>query len=265
MVFIAGLYVALTEKKSEVLLEQTEEVSPASAVEAKPETVSATTLSDVKTQQEPSITKTKEAKRIEGLIREGFVEDPNKALVFYKKMKDKNGKEILQLVDLNSPLDSFEPVERTVKEAKETLESKKDTFIADEFENLLRLDSRNENSTMLTGKFRDDKLDLEVRFAPLETMDGEPIDRDKVCFIFKKLDINVEHKAYPISIKADGTGYGVLRLPTGHYIRLVWSYEKVRALHGQIFKEINGQFEMLSEFTAEEIRHSRGEKLKYCD
>jgi hypothetical protein len=195
--------------------------------------------------------------------KQGFVQDPNNANQLMKKEVDKNGKERTLYVDKYD--EGFDPTRKTIKNAIETLETKNGLNPADEMAALRPLDANLQENLMLMGNFRDDENDLEIFFSPISDENGTPLGKDRVCFISPKLKINIQKKEDKAIVRADETGYAVVKLNDILYARFAWSFEKKRTLHGDILNFKDGAFVKTNSFLAKEINISKGEKLKYCE
>ena len=200
----------------------------------------------------------------ERLKKQGYIQDPNDENRLIKKIVGKNGKETIMYYDKNDK--GFEPADKTIKNALETLEMKSELNPADEILTLRPFDLNLQENIMLSGHFRDEENDLEMSFSPMTDENGNPLGQDFVCFISPKLKINIPKNNKSI-LRADETGYAVVKLNDAFYARFTWSFEfkKKRTLHGVILNFKNGAFVKTNTFAAQEVHRSRGEVLKYCE
>jgi hypothetical protein len=65
-------------------------------------------------------------------------------------------------------------------------------------------------------------------------------------------------------IRADATGYAIVKFSDGVYARLMWSFVKSRIIHGQIIRMDGDLPRVLAEFDAFELSAYRGVEMKYC-
>lgn len=192
----------------------------------------------------------------------GFVDDPENKNRLMKKIIGKDGKEINEYVDKYD--EGFEPTRKTIKNALEILETKNGLSPADEISNLRPFDLNLQENLMLCGYFRDEENDLEMFFSPVTDVDGNPLGRDSICFVSPKLKINIPKNNKSI-LRADETGYAVVKLNDALYARFTWSFEKNRTLQGEILNYKNGVFVKTNAFAAKAVNISKGETLKYCE
>ncbi len=195
--------------------------------------------------------------------KQGFVQDPNNANQLMKKEVGKDGKEKTMYVDKYD--EGFDPTRKTIKNALETLEMKSGQNPADEMSTLRPFDVNLQENLMLMGNFRDDENDLEIIFSPISDENGTPLGEDMVCFISPKLKINIQKSHNKAVLRADETGYAVVKLNDALYARFTWSFEKKRTLHGDILNFKNGTFVKTNAFVAKEVSVSKGETQKYCN
>lgn len=203
----------------------------------------------------------KKETNLKKLEKEGYIENPDDPYTMIKRVKTTDGKETTYVVPKDpDENESFEPTERTVKTAEETLESRRNENPESEIEEMHPLDESDRQSMMLTGMFRDDANDIELRFSKLYDISGRPQGKDKICFVAPKLGYNMENNITG-KVRTDGTGYGLLQLNSQLYIRVAWSFEKKRILHGELLKAENGETQIIKKFSAQE--NSKG--MKYCN
>lgn len=218
------------------------------------------TASDLKPKQ-TEVKKTSQDSHVERLKKAGYVDNPNDPYSMIKTTKTADGKERTYVMPKEpGPNDSFEPLDRTVKTAEETLNSKINENPTEEVLSLRSFDETDQNSMMLLGKFRDNVTDIELQISKVYDEQDRPTNNDVVCFVAPKLGLNFK-KNMNASLKVDGTGYGVLQLSGDLFIRMAWSFEKKRILHGIVMKNYEGQARTLQFFSATE--NSQG--MKYCD
>lgn len=195
------------------------------------------------------------------LKAKGFVEDPNNPDQLMKKTQDANGKPVTFYVQKNS---SVEPNSVTEKMARETLDSKRDLDPNFEFQNMNFFDDQNQNDSLLSGSFRNEELDLEFRILMTYTdMQNSSFDGVRICFSAPKLNIEVPYGT-KIEFKADGSGYGLAKLNETTFLRLAWSMDPRRKLHGQILKNSAGQIETILNFESSSVNTMEGKSLKRC-
>ncbi len=199
----------------------------------------------------------------EKYLKQGYIQDPDNANQLMKKEIDKNGNE--RILYVNKHDDGFEPTRKTIKNAIEVLEMKRGLNPVEEISNLKPLDENLQENLMLMGNFRDAGNDLEIFFSPITDPNGTPLGEDMVCFISPKLKINIPKKPNQSILRADETGYAIVKFNDALYARFTWSYEKKRTLHGDILSLKNGAFHKTSSFVAEELSYSKGEVPKYCN
>lgn len=194
--------------------------------------------------------------------KQGFIQDPNNANQLMKKVVGKDGKESTMYVDKYD--EGFEPTRKTIKNALEILEMKSGLNPADEMSTLRPFDMNLQENLMLMGNFRDEENDLEIFFSPISDENGTPLGEDMVCFISPKLKINIPKRHNKAVLRADETGYAVVKLNDTLYARFTWSYEKKRTLHGDILNFKNGAFVKTNSFVAKGLNVEKGETQKYC-
>lgn len=205
--------------------------------------------------------RTKQEAHLDKLVKNGYAENPDDPYTVIKKIKKADGKEITYLMP-KDPAETkyFESTNRSEKTALESLESKRNENPEAEVQTLRPLEENDAQSMMLTGKFRDSTNDLELHFARLYGLDGSPQEIDKICFVAPKLGFKMENNLSG-KVRTDGTGYAVLQLNPQLYIRVAWSFETKRQLHGEVLRIVNGQAKKETTFTAEESPGA----LKYCE
>lgn len=245
------------EAASTDVSDQAQFAEPESGVRAAEQTESPLSSGDDAQAGEPN----KET-REERLIKEGYVQDPNNPNQMIKEYTDKDGKKHTLSVDKND--EGFEPDARTVKNAQEVLESKRNTDPFEEVRTLKRIDENNINSAMLNGSFRDEDNDIECRLSSITDEKGNQSENDMACFIAPKLGLNFPKSYDKYTIHTDETGYGIIKLSPTKFVRMTWSYENKRLLHGEIISVENGQNKIIKSFAAAQVSITKGEQLKHC-
>lgn len=198
----------------------------------------------------------------EKYLKQGFVQDPNNSNQMMKEQIGKDGKKIIFYVDKTET--GFEPDNRTVKNALEILVSKRNSDPYEEVRTLARINEDNINSAMLNGHFRDDSNDIDAIFSSVTDENGEPSEFDKACFIAPKLGLNFGSSFDKYTVHTDETGYAIIQFSPNLFVRITWSYEGKRIIHGEVISIENGQSKNIKSFAAVQINRSRGEELKYC-
>jgi len=199
-------------------------------------------------------------KHEEKLRKEGYVENPEDPYTMIKKVKKADGKEVIYIMPKDpGGKDYFEPADRTERSAEEVLESKKDVNPADEAASMRRLEE-DQNDQLLLGYFRDNSKDIEFKVSSVYEMDDTRAKNDFICFVAPKLGYNMP-KFVNTQILSDGTGYGLIKMNDQLYIRITWSFDKERILHGQILSLKNGHLMPAETFRAVQNKES----LKYCN
>ncbi|MGZ3726234.1 MAG: hypothetical protein ACXWQQ_10545 [Pseudobdellovibrio sp.] len=195
---------------------------------------------------------------------EGYIDDPNDPEKLFKKIGDKNGKE--KIIFVYKHPGAFEPTERTKKGAEETLSRKSDLDPSVEVTKLNRVDVNSQDDSLISGYFRDDANDVELYLSPAVNDETNSMAAfDVGCFMAPKWGFNFEKSFNKYIIKSDGTGYAVIQLNESTYLRVTWSLESHRVIHGQVVSSKNSNFKIEKTFQAAEIHRSQGDSLKYCD
>jgi len=200
-------------------------------------------------------------KHEEKLRKEGYIENPGDPYTMIKKVKKADGKEVTYIMPKDpGDNDYFEPSERTSKTANEIIESKRDHDPQQEVSELRVLDDNEQNNSLLLGTFRDSANDVEIKLGKVYNLDNSSTDKVILCFVAPKLNYNFP-KYMNATARVDGTGYGVIQINEKLFIRIAWSMESKRALHGQIVELRNGQPSATHNFAATENRQD----LKHCN
>ncbi len=195
------------------------------------------------------------------LIEKDFIEDPDNPDQLIKKTHDANGKSITFYVQKNS---SIEPNNASEKTALETLESKRDIDPQFEYESLKKFDDTNQNDGLLSGSFRNNELDLE--FKILMTYSGSQYTNfSGINFCFSSPNLNIDIPlGTEADLRTDGTGYGIIKLSNNSFLRLAWSMEAKRKIHGQIIRTQQNISELVLSFEALQYNSLEGKYLKRC-
>ena len=228
------------------------------------------TAASVKTNQTAPKTQAAEKEKTdqeyldEQYVQLGYGVDAENPGYLFKWHTKKNGEK----VKLYAPKGrgSIDPKQTTVRDALQTLASKKDLNPDEEISSLRRLDEKIQDNLMLFGTFRDEQNDLEIYLSTLTDEVGNSLNKDLTCFYWPKLQIAFKKKLdNGLEVRADETGYGILKLASTRFARVMWSYEKGRILHGEIWELLNGAYVKTNIFVANEIRPLDGDQVKYCE
>jgi hypothetical protein len=200
------------------------------------------------------------------LREEGYTDNPQDSYTLIKKYKTKSGKDAYYIQPKNhNDQVTVDLEDRDKKSAQELLESKKSQNPGDELLSLHRLDTNDQNSMMLLGRFRDEASDIELFFSPVMDPQGNLQAQDVICFVAPKLGYDFK-RLLTGKVMGDNTGYALLKLNENLFVRAAWSSDKgIRTLSGQIF-EVNGdKSKLIKSFEAAERNKKSTSSLKYCE
>ncbi len=187
----------------------------------------------------------------EHLRKQGYEIDPANPEQAIRKVI-KNGREIITTVELSS----FEPRFTTSTDALMLLESKKENDPETELGGMHQVDW-NSDSVMLLGKFRDKEQDIELA---LSLRDDDNL--EKVCLSFPGKTLT--GTAGTFTLRADASGYGIVRFNGNEYLRLIWATDRKRIIHAQFLQRTANEIKVVKSFSATEINRANSEKLERC-
>lgn len=199
---------------------------------------------------------------IEKLKSAGYTQDPENPLRYIKKTIDKNGKEKKSYVDV----DPNQPEVKQIDEnyANELLARQQNEDPSAEMAAMSEMDDSYGQSTMLSGKFRDESADVDISITTAYDDDMKSKLGFPVCIVAKKAKLDFISMGYPV--KTNEEGYGLVDFKNGYFLRAMSIFDnKDRLLVGQILLKQNGQFQVVQKIRARAIKSIDGEKLKYCD
>jgi hypothetical protein len=195
------------------------------------------------------------------LKEKGFQEDPNNPDQLIKKTYDPTGKPVTFYVQKNSVIETNNITE---KSARETLESKRDLDPNFEYENMNSFDDKNGNDSLLSGSFKNEQHDIELKILmTYEDTNFSLFDGISICFSAPQLNIEIPFGT-KIDFKADGSGYGLAKLNDNIFLRLAWSMDPKRLMHGQIIKNSSSESKILLNFQINSVNSLEGKSLKRC-
>jgi hypothetical protein len=203
-----------------------------------------------------------EASYEQKLRTEGYVDDPKNPERLMTMFKDASGK--TKIFYRSKKDDSYDVPDKTSKAAWETLDSKTSISPAEDIRQLSRLEESNVIGFMLSGYFRDSENDIEAFFSSSTDEKGNLLNEDRICFVAPSLGINFKPSFGKHSLRVDETGYGVVKLTPALYLRIAWSREKKRIVHGDVVLLENGNHRTIKRFNATTVSRFTGEQLKYC-
>jgi hypothetical protein len=151
----------------------------------------------------------------------------------------------------------FEPGPASAKTAMAFLESRKAENPSDEMSGMHPPDTDAGEGRMLLGKFMDEAAGIEL-ITMLLPDDGV----EHVCFRTPEVLFKASFGTY--TLRSDASGYGIVKFNDVDYLRIIWSFDEKRIIHGQLLKIESGQTAVIKSFAAVEINRSSSVKFKYC-
>lgn len=210
-----------------------------------------------------SVTELRIEKQKEKLLNNGYTQDPQNPLRFNKIKTDKYGRQKMSYVEIDPYQTEVKMID--VSYAEELLARKQSEDPVQEMATMSEMDDNYGQSSMLSGKFRDESADIEISISTAYEADTQNKAGFPVCLVAKKNKIDFISMGYPV--KANEEGYGLVDFKNGYFLRAMSVFEPngQRLLIGQILFKQNGQFQLVQKIRASAVNTSEGGKLKYCD
>ena len=194
------------------------------------------------------------------LLKQGFVKDLENPRQMIRK-EIRAGKAVT--IKVNKEDEGFEPRDITPNDALEILEHKKNENPNEEMLSMHSPNLAADDASLILGKFRDEGNDLELVLAvrPPEAIESSG---EFACLISPKLGLDFKPAVGKYIVRVDTQGYGVVKFNELISVRIMWSVDHKRVVHGQVLKIENGQFKIVYTFAAIEQNRISGIPLKYC-
>ena len=202
-------------------------------------------------------------KYIEKLKNAGYTLDPENPTLYIKKSIDKSGQEKISTVEVD-----IGPAIKDIDETyvNELLARKQSEDPAIEILTLSDMDDNFGQSTLLSGRFRDEATDTEVKIQVAYDDDMKSKLGFPVCLVAKKLNLDFVSIGY--TVKANEEGYGLVDFKNGYFLRAMSFFDQVTkrvTLSGYILYKQNDRFQVVQKFRGQAVKSLDGEKLKHCD
>ena len=200
---------------------------------------------------------------LEKLKNAGYTLDPENPARYIKKNIDKNGQEKISTVEVD-----MGPAIKDIDESyvNELLARKQSEDPGSEILTLSDMDDNYGQSTLLSGRFRDETTDTEIKIQVAYDDDMKSKLGFPVCLVAKKLNLDFVSMGY--TVKANEEGYGLVDFKNGYFLRAMSFFDpasKRVTLSGFILYKQNDRFEVVQKFKGLAVKSLDGEKLKYCD
>lgn len=201
--------------------------------------------------------------RLEKLKNAGYTLDPENPNRYIKKTIDKNGQEKISTVEVD-----LGPAIKDIDEiyVNELLARKQSEDPAIEILTLSEMDDNYGQSTLLSGRFRDETTDAEIKIQVAYDDDMKSKLGFPVCLVAKKLNLDFVSMGY--AVKVNEEGYGLIDFKNGYFLRAMSFFDPVSkrvTLSGYILYKQNDRFQVVQKFRGQAVKSLDGEKLKYCD